>query len=198
MPTIFEFLMSQFVKEPQRLAWRERLFVRKMVTIRRVTVSRARHTSLVSVRCSGVNVSSEIGGYKPNKAGGIDWMAVTTCPNDGLEDTIFSREVILSSPEARNSRAWPSCIKLFVRRKGLLSRRASDLGDVSGRLRMTKPPFLVDGAALGLRIRMGFHIPPEASRFQRTDAVSPQGTDAKASRYSWVNAQIWTRRQFSA
>src|SRR5271155_4965075 len=55
-------------------------------------------------------------------------------PNEGLEDAILSREMVFSLPDSGNGRTFTSRFPLFLRRKGLLSRRASYLGSLSSGL----------------------------------------------------------------
>ena len=70
----------------------------------------------------------EIGGYIANRAGGIDWMAVTTARMMGWKTEVIPREVVLSLP-ALGNRGTQCCLPaVFLRREGLLSRRASGLG----------------------------------------------------------------------
>ena len=91
----------------------------------------------------------EIGGYVPNRAGGIDWIAVTTARMKGWKTRSFPEKRFhhyrsLGTAERNKLKA-----SLFLRREGLLpwaTRRSGELFRVG--YRMAKPPFVIEGLAL--------------------------------------------------
>ena len=73
----------------------------------------------------------EIGGYFANKAGGIDWIAVTTARMMGWKTRSFREKSFFHFQPSGHGRTWRIGIVIFVRREGLLSRWSSRLGVVS-------------------------------------------------------------------
>ena len=81
------FCCTNFNKIPNS-AWPER-FSGKKATAQRPTVLRGKTTWLVVARLFRRQCFEEIGGYVPNKAGGIDWIAVTTARMIGWKTRSF-------------------------------------------------------------------------------------------------------------
>lgn len=92
----------------------------------------------------------EIGGYKPNKAGGIDWMAVTSARMIGWktrsfrEKTFFHHRHLGTAERGRLASSFSYGEKDYY----LGGHPLWELFRVA--YRMTKRPWLVDGFALGL------------------------------------------------
>jgi len=92
----------------------------------------------------------QIGGYKPNKAGGIDWMAVTHARMIGWrtrsfrEKSFFHHRRLGTAERGRLASSFSYGEKDYY----LGGHPIWELFRVA--YRMTKPPYLVDGAALGL------------------------------------------------
>lgn len=92
----------------------------------------------------------EIGGYKPNKAGGIDWMAVTHARMIGWktrsfrEKSFFHHRRLGTAERGRLASSFSYGEKDYY----LGGHPVWEIFRVA--YRMTKPPYLADGAALGL------------------------------------------------
>ena len=171
----FEFLMDQFVRDPTLgvagTVFREHGY-------NSATDSFEGHT-YVSGQCQMFRREcfEEIGGYKPNKGGGIDWMAVTTCAHDRLEDSIVSREVVLPSPRLGTAERsiLASTFSYGEKDYYLGGHPLWELFRVAWR--MTKRPWVVDGAALGLGYfwaalrRAKRPVSPELMQFHRREQM---------------------------
>lgn len=92
----------------------------------------------------------EIGGYKPNKGGGIDWMAVTTARMMGWKTrsfrdiSFFHHRRLGTAERGRLASSFSYGEKDYY----LGGHPLWELFRVAWR--MTKPPYIVDGVALGL------------------------------------------------
>jgi glycosyltransferase involved in cell wall biosynthesis len=172
----FEFLMNQFVKDPE-LGVAGTIF-REDGGYSSGTDSFEGHT-YVSGQCQMFRRQcfDEIGGYKPNKAGGIDWMAVTHARMIGWKTRSF------------RDKSFFHHRKLGTAERGLFASSFS-YGEKDYYLgghpvweifrvayRMTKSPYLVDGAALGLGYAWAFisrqkrPVSDELMRFHRKEQM---------------------------
>ncbi|MGB6727855.1 MAG: glycosyltransferase family A protein [Terracidiphilus sp.] len=172
----FEFLMSQFVKEPE-LGVAGTTF-REDGDYSSASDSFEGHT-YVSGQCQMFRRQcfDEIGGYKPNKAGGIDWMAVTHARMIGWktrsfrEKSFFHHRKLGTAERGRFASSFSYGEKDYY----LGGHPIWEMFRVA--YRMTKPPFLVDGAALGLGYAWAFisrqkrPVSDELMRFHRKEQM---------------------------
>ncbi|MFZ0302291.1 MAG: glycosyltransferase family A protein [Terracidiphilus sp.] len=172
----FEFLMSQFVKDSQ-LGVAGTTF-REDGDYSSATDSFEGHT-YVSGQCQMFRRQcfDEIGGYKPNKAGGIDWMAVTHARMIGWktrsfrEKSFFHHRKLGTAERGRFASSFSYGEKDYY----LGGHPIWEMFRVA--YRMTKPPFLVDGAALGLGYAWAFisrqkrPVSDELMRFHRKEQM---------------------------
>lgn len=172
----FEFLMSQFVKEPE-LGVAGTTF-REDGDYSSASDSFEGHT-YVSGQCQMFRRQcfDEIGGYKPNRAGGIDWMAVTHARMIGWktrsfrEKSFFHHRKLGTAERGRFASSFSYGEKDYY----LGGHPIWEMFRVA--YRMTKPPFLVDGAALGLGYAWAFisrqkrPVSDELMRFHRKEQM---------------------------
>lgn len=119
----------------------------------------------------------EIGGYRPNKAGGIDWMAVTTARMIGWntrsfrEKWFFHHRHLGTAERGRLASSFSYGEKDYY----LGGHPVWELFRVL--YRMSKPPYVVDGAALGLGYLWAFvrrekrPVSDELMRFHRKEQM---------------------------
>jgi biofilm PGA synthesis N-glycosyltransferase PgaC len=146
-PDHFEFLLNQLQKD-------DRLGV-VGTTFREEGYSSATDSfegeSHVSGQCQLFRKEcfAEIGGYQPNKAGGIDWMAVTTARMKGWKTRSFREKSFFhfrALGTAERSRA-ASSFSYGEKDYYLGGHPVWEVFRVA--YRMTKPTFLIDGLAIG-------------------------------------------------
>jgi biofilm PGA synthesis N-glycosyltransferase PgaC len=123
----------------------------------------------------------EIGGYRPNKAGGIDWMAVTTARMLGWktrsfrERSFFHHRTLGTAERGRLASSFSYGEKDYY----LGGHPVWELFRVA--YRMTKRPYLVDGIALGsgylwaLVRRVKRPVSDELMRFHRKEQMHKLG-----------------------
>jgi poly-beta-1,6-N-acetyl-D-glucosamine synthase len=123
----------------------------------------------------------EIGGYRPNKAGGIDWMAVTTARMMGWktrsfrERSFFHHRTLGTAERGRLASSFSYGEKDYY----LGGHPVWETFRVA--YRMTKRPYLVDGIALGagyiwaLLRRVKRPVSDELMRFHRKEQMEKLG-----------------------
>jgi len=143
----FEFLLNEFQKNP-RLGVAGTIFREEGYSSEKDSFEGQSHVSgqcqLFRRRCF-----EEIGGYKPNKAGGIDWMAVTTARMIGWTTRSFREKSFFhyrSMGTAERSRV-ASSFSYGEKDYYLGGHPVWELFRVA--YRCTKRPYLVEGLALG-------------------------------------------------
>ena len=116
--------------------------------------------------CFGGGALRTIGGYVPHKAGGIDWIAVTTARMIRLEDALVPREVVLPPPEPWARRSGAGCASAFsYGQKDYYLGRSPAVGAVQGRLiGWPNDLYLLGGLARGAGIRLGVAEPDRPSQ----------------------------------
>ena len=119
----------------------------------------------------------EIGGYRPNKAGGIDWMAVTTARMMGWktrsfrEKSFFHHRTMGTAERGRLASSFSYGEKDYY----LGGHPVWEIFRVA--YRMTKRPYLVDGMALGAGYLWAFvrrekrPVSAELMRFHRREQM---------------------------
>ncbi len=114
-------------------AWPERFSERKATVRKRDSFEGHKH---VSGQCQLFRRQcwEEIGGYIPHRAGGIDWMAVTTARMMGWKTESFREKCVLPLPPPGNGGTQRPRLVVLLRGERLLSRRASGLGIVPRRI----------------------------------------------------------------
>ncbi len=171
----FEFLMGEFVKDPSLgvagTVFREDGYDSATDSFEGETY--------VSGQCQMFRREcfDEIGGYKPNKGGGIDWMAVTHARMIGWrtrsfrEKSFFHHRRLGTAERGRLASSFSYGEKDYY----LGGHPLWELFRVA--FRMTKPPYIVDGAALGAGYLWAFikrqHRPvsDELMRFHRKEQM---------------------------
>jgi glycosyltransferase involved in cell wall biosynthesis len=119
----------------------------------------------------------EIGGYVPNKAGGVDWIAVTTARMKGWKTKSFSEKRYFHHRSFGTAELSPlSAIYSYGKKDYYLG--GSPIWEVFRvAYRSTKPPRVLGGAALGLGFmaaalqRMPRPVSPELMRFHRNEQM---------------------------
>jgi hypothetical protein len=143
----FEFLMGEFMKDPG-LGVAGTVFREEGYNSATDSFEGETH---VAGQCQMFRRQcfEEIGGYKPNKAGGIDWMAVTHARMIGWrtrsfqEKSFFHHRRLGTAERGRLASSFSYGEKDYY----LGGHPLWELFRVA--FRMTKPPYLVDGIALG-------------------------------------------------
>ena len=143
----FEFLMKEFIKDA-RLGVAGTVFREHGYNSETDSFEGETHVSgqcqMFRRRCF-----EEIGGYTPNKAGGIDWMAVATARMKGWktrsfrEKSFFHHRRLGTAERGRLASSFSYGEKDYY----LGGHPIWEICRVG--FRMLKPPFIVDGAALG-------------------------------------------------
>jgi len=144
----FEFLMNEFIKDPT-LGVAGTVFREHGYNSATDSFEGEAH---VSGQCQMFRREcfEGIGGYTPNKAGGIDWMAVAQARMIGWktrsfrEKSFFHHRRLGTAERGRLASSFSYGEKDYY----LGGHPAWELFRVG--YRMTKPPYVVDGAALGL------------------------------------------------
>ena len=114
----------------------------------------------------------EIGGYIANRAGGIDWIAVTSARMKGWRDPFFRRETVSPLPDVGHCRTRSSCGAVLLRGEGLLPRWISGLATVPCRLSNDQETASAWRSRLTAGLLLGGFAPDETGRNPGIDAVS--------------------------
>ncbi|MGO8756743.1 MAG: glycosyltransferase family 2 protein [Terracidiphilus sp.] len=175
----FEFLMDKFSKDPA-LGVAGTVFREDGYDS---AVDSFEGQSYVSGQCQMFRrrCFEEIGGYKPNKGGGIDWMAVTTARMMGWktrsfrEKSFFHHRRLGTAERGRLASSFSYGEKDYY----LGGHPLWELFRVAWR--MTKRPYVVDGFALGLGYlwalvrRVERPVSKELMRFHRKEQMHKLG-----------------------
>jgi glycosyltransferase involved in cell wall biosynthesis len=175
-PDHFEFLLSKFSQE-SRLGVAGTIF-REPSGYNSGTDSFEGQT-YVSGQCQIFRRKcfEEIGGYVPSKAGGIDWMAVTTARMVGWKTRSFREKCFLHHrPLGTAERGAVASAFAYGKKDYILG--GHPLWQVfRSAYRMTKPPVVFGGAALisgyvtGFLTRAERPVSPELMRFHRSEQM---------------------------
>jgi glycosyltransferase involved in cell wall biosynthesis len=171
----FEFLLDEFGKNP-RLGVAGTIFEEHGYSSGTDSFEGRNH---VSGQCQIFRRScfEEIGGYRANKAGGIDWMAVTTARMRGWttrsfrEKSFFHHRTMGTAERGRLASSFSYGEKDYY----LGGHPVWEIFRVA--YRMTKRPYLVDGVALGsgylwaLLCRTERPVSNELMRFHRKEQM---------------------------
>jgi glycosyltransferase involved in cell wall biosynthesis len=171
----FEFLLDEFGKNP-RLGVAGTIFEEHGYSSETDSFEGRNH---VSGQCQIFRRScfEEIGGYRANKAGGIDWMAVTTARMMGWttrsfrEKSFFHHRSMGTAERGRLASSFSYGEKDYY----LGGHPVWEIFRVA--YRMTKRPYLLDGVALGsgylwaLIRRTERPVPNELMRFHRREQM---------------------------
>lgn len=171
----FEFLMTEFRKDP-RLGVAGTVFREHGYSSETDSFEGQKHVSgqcqLFRRRCF-----DEIGGYRPNKAGGIDWMAVTTARMKGWETRSFREKCFFHHRAMGTAERGRLASSFSYGEKDyyLGGHPVWEMFRVA--YRSTKPPYLVNGMALGLGYLWAFArrterpVSKELMRFHRKEQM---------------------------
>jgi glycosyltransferase involved in cell wall biosynthesis len=171
----FEFLLNEFRKDP-RLGVAGTIFKEEGYSSETDSFEGQNH---VSGQCQMFRRQcfEEIGGYKPNKAGGIDWMAVTTARMIGWktrsfrEKSFFHYRSLGTAERGRIASSFSYGEKDYY----LGGHPIWELFRVA--YRSTKRPYLVEGLALGAGYLWAFvrrerrPVSKELMRFHRKEQM---------------------------
>jgi glycosyltransferase involved in cell wall biosynthesis len=171
----FEFLMGEFQKDPQ-LGVAGTIFREHGYSSSTDSFEGQTHVSgqcqLFRRRCF-----EEIGGYRPNKAGGIDWMAVTTARMMGWKTRSF-REKCFFHHRAMGTAERGRLASSFSYGEKDYYLGGHPVWEIFRVVyRMTKRPYLVNGMALGLGYLCAFArrverpVSAELMRFHRKEQM---------------------------
>ncbi len=175
----FEFLQNEFRKDP-RLGVAGTIFKEEGYSSETDSFEGQNH---VSGQCQLFRREcfEEIGGYRPNKAGGIDWMAVTTARMMGWktrsfrERSFFHHRTLGTAERGRLASSFSYGEKDYY----LGGHPVWEMFRVV--YRMTKRPYLVDGMALGAGYLWAFlrrvkrPVSDELMRFHRKEQMEKLG-----------------------
>ena len=175
----FEFLQNEFRKDP-RLGVAGTIFKEEGYSSETDSFEGQNH---VSGQCQLFRREcfEEIGGYRPNKAGGIDWMAVTTARMMGWktrsfrERSFFHHRTLGTAERGRLASSFSYGEKDYY----LGGHPVWEMFRVA--YRMTKRPYLVDGMALGAGYLWAFlrrvkrPVSDELMRFHRKEQMEKLG-----------------------
>jgi len=171
----FEFLLNEFRKDPF-LGVAGTIFKEQGYSSAIDSFEGKNH---VSGQCQLFRRScfEEIGGYLPNKAGGIDWMAVTTARMMGWTTRSFRERSFLHHRTLGTAERGRLASSFSYGEKDyyLGGHPVWEVFRVA--YRMTKPPYLLDGLALGLGYlwallrRVERPISDELMRFHRKEQM---------------------------
>jgi glycosyltransferase involved in cell wall biosynthesis len=158
-PDHFEFMMDKFVKDPglgvAGTVFREDSYNSATDSFEGETY--------VSGQCQMFRREcfDEIGGYQPNKAGGIDWMAVTTARMKGWKTQSFREKWFFHHRRLGTAERGRLASSFSYGQKDYYLGGHPLWEFFRVAWRMTKRPYLVDGAALGLGYLWAFLRRPE-------------------------------------
>ena len=146
---ISSFSCRKFSEDPTPGCGRERSSGKK-ATVPKATASRGRSTLRASASCSGRQCWEEIGGYIPHRAGGIDWMAVTTARMMGWKTESFREKSFFHYRHLGTAERSVLASSFSYGEKDyyLGGHPVWELFRVA--YRATKQPYIVEGLALGL------------------------------------------------
>lgn len=144
----FEFLMNEFIKNPA-LGVAGTVFKEHGYNSETDSFEGKNH---VSGQCQIFRRQcfEEIGGYTPNKAGGIDWMAVTTARMKGWETQSFREKSFFHHRRLGTAERGRLASSFSYGEKDYYLGGHPIWEVCRVGFRMLKPPYIVDGAALGL------------------------------------------------
>ena len=129
-----------------------------------------------------------IGGYIPHKAGGIDWIAVTTARMVGWQTRSFREKVFFHHRHLGTAERGPLASAFSYGEKDyyLGGHPVWELFRVT--YRMTKRPYLLGGARLGFGVFVGVFVSGGKASVRGTHAIPSQRADAEVE----DNIEIYT------
>lgn len=143
----FEFLLNEFRKNP-RLGVAGTIFKEDGYSSETDSFEGENHVSgqcqLFRRQCF-----EEIGGYRPNKAGGIDWMAVTTARMMGWQTRSFREKWFFHHRKLGTAERGRLKSSFSYGEKDYYLGGHPVWEALRVAFRMTRKPYLIDGAALG-------------------------------------------------
>lgn len=146
-PDHFEFLMDQFAKD-EDLGVAGTVFHEEGYSSETDSFEGQNH---VSGQCQIFRRAcfEEIGGYKPNKAGGIDWMAVTTARMMGWRTRSFREKSFFHYRSMGTAERSKMASSFSYGEKDYYLGGSPIWEMFRVAYRMTKKPYIVDGLAIG-------------------------------------------------
>ena len=146
-PDHFEFLMDQFAKD-EHLGVAGTVFHEEGYSSETDSFEGQNH---VSGQCQIFRRAcfEEIGGYKPNKAGGIDWMAVTTARMMGWRTRSFREKSFFHYRSMGTAERSKLASSFSYGEKDYYLGGSPIWETFRVAYRMTKKPYILDGLAIG-------------------------------------------------
>ena len=164
----------------RNLGWQGQ-FSEKKATARKRIALKDRITFLVNASCFGVRCFEEIGGYVPNKAGGIDWIAVTTARMMGWKTRSFREKSFFHYRQfgyCRTRSLLASTFSYGEKDYYLGGHPVWELFRVA--YRIDQEALSVGGHCAGSRVTyLGIPATNEEARLEGTDEIPPPRTDAE-------------------
>src|SRR5712692_6399022 len=111
-------------------------------------------------------------------------------PNDGLEDEIISRQVILPPSAFGDCRTRYPCRNVLIRRERLLPRRPPHLGTLPCNLSDHQVALYLRRLGLGTWVLLGFCAPHAAPSFPGTNDLPPPRADAQTKDHPQILGEI--------
>ena len=174
-PDHFEFLMGQFATD-DRLGCAGTVFEEEGYSSETDSFEGQNH---VSGQCQIFRRTcfEEIGGYIPNKAGGIDWMAVTTARMKGWKTRSFREKCFFHYRSMGTAERSKLASSFSYGEKDYYLGGSPIWEAFRLSYRMTKKPYIVDGLAIGSGYLWAFlsrqkrPISDELMRFHRKEQM---------------------------
>ncbi len=173
--TYLEFLQNEFQEDP-RLGVAGTIFREEGYSSETDSFEGENHVSggcqLFRRQCF-----EEIGGYRPNKAGGIDWIAVTTARMKGWKTRSFRGKFYFHHRAMGTAERGRLASSFSYGEKDYYLGGHPIWEAFRVMYRMTKPPYLVNGMALGLGYLWAFArrierpVSKELMRFHRKEQM---------------------------
>ena len=167
----FEFLLNKFKEDPRLGRCRNYFQGGRRLQFGNQTVLKDRITFPASARCFAASASRKLGDMFANKAGGIDWIAVTTARMMGWKTRSYREKSFFHFGHLGTAERGDIGLIIFLRREGLLSRRPSDLGIISSHLSTDQASLPRGWTCAGLGLWMGACCAEFIGRFPRSSCV---------------------------
>ena len=122
----------------------------------------------------------EIGGYIPHRAGGIDWMAVTTARMKGWKTESFREKWFFHYRHLGTAERGVLASAFSYGEKDYYLGGHPDMGAVSCSLSLDQAALHSRGRSFRSRLLLGVHPTDASAGLSRTYGISSQGTDDQA------------------
>ena len=179
----FEFLLTKFSEDP-RLGVAGTVFQGGRLQLRQQTASRDRSTFRGSARSSGGSAGRKLAAMSPHRAGGIDWMAVTTARMMGWKTESFREKSFLHHRHLGTAERGVLASSFSYGEKDYYLGGHPVWEAISSGLSGDEAALPRRRHGLGAGLLLGFSAPDAAPSLAGTDGVPPQRTDGQAQGHS--------------